>query len=498
MSRSTICTAVYDRLASVGLATPNAGPRQRHHRLPGPRLLRARDCALDPDRPAHFGAIRRRRARARDRAAEDQDFRLHQRLRPSSRRPHRHPRPRARGRGDLSDHARRLRRRDGLDRPDHRPRLLLREDRRCDRDGRRHLYGPQRTAPEETFLQTFRRVGMAPFKEALYERNAGSDIYERAGRQAVRRRDRRLAARDPLRARQAGLAAAARDRGPVSRPHRARLVSFGADSAVLLHMVSGIDKATPVVFVDTGQHFPETLAYRDRLVDARPDQRSVVAAPDAATDLPPRTPKNSCSRAIPTAAAKSARFCRSPARSRATKPGSPAARDSRASSAREMPLFEAEGERVKVNPLAAGAPPTSSPTSSEAGLPPHPLVAKGLSLDRLPALHQPGAAGRGRARRPLARPGEDRVRHSSRHARRGRQYLMALWREGGFADNLWTRRRRRRADAGRGRGGRSACSAGGASARSSRSARRRSASRFPPARTRSNIWRRPRTGRSSR
>ncbi|MGO9740960.1 MAG: nitrite/sulfite reductase [Roseiarcus sp.] len=31
-------------------------------------------------------------------------------------------------------------------------------------------------APEETFLQTFRRVGMAPFKEALYERNQGSDI----------------------------------------------------------------------------------------------------------------------------------------------------------------------------------------------------------------------------------------------------------------------------------------------------------------------------------
>jgi len=28
----------------------------------------------------------------------------------------------------------------------------------------------------ETFLDAFRRVGMAPFKEALYERSAGSDI----------------------------------------------------------------------------------------------------------------------------------------------------------------------------------------------------------------------------------------------------------------------------------------------------------------------------------
>ena len=28
----------------------------------------------------------------------------------------------------------------------------------------------------ETFLAAFRRVGLAPFKEALYERSAGSDI----------------------------------------------------------------------------------------------------------------------------------------------------------------------------------------------------------------------------------------------------------------------------------------------------------------------------------
>jgi sulfite reductase (NADPH) hemoprotein beta-component len=34
----------------------------------------------------------------------------------------------------------------------------------------------QRSGPDETFLATFRRVGMAPFKEALYERSAGSDI----------------------------------------------------------------------------------------------------------------------------------------------------------------------------------------------------------------------------------------------------------------------------------------------------------------------------------
>jgi phosphoadenosine phosphosulfate reductase len=42
--------------------------------------------------------------------------------------------------------------------------------------------------------------------------------------------------------------------------------SFGTESAILLHMISEVDKATPVIFLDTGKLFPETLAYRDELV----------------------------------------------------------------------------------------------------------------------------------------------------------------------------------------------------------------------------------------
>jgi phosphoadenosine phosphosulfate reductase len=42
--------------------------------------------------------------------------------------------------------------------------------------------------------------------------------------------------------------------------------SFGTESAILLHMVSRVDKNTPVVFLDTQKLFPETLAYRDELV----------------------------------------------------------------------------------------------------------------------------------------------------------------------------------------------------------------------------------------
>ncbi len=59
--------------------------------------------------------------------------------------------------------------------------------------------------------------------------------------------------------------------------------SFGTQSAVLLHLVAGVDPAIPVVFLDTGKLFPETLRHRDRLV-ARlglRDVRSIRPAPAA-------------------------------------------------------------------------------------------------------------------------------------------------------------------------------------------------------------------------
>ncbi len=57
--------------------------------------------------------------------------------------------------------------------------------------------------------------------------------------------------------------------------------SFGAESAVLLHMVSEIDPATPVIFLDTGKLFAETLAYRDALAGrlGLTDLRSVAPEP---------------------------------------------------------------------------------------------------------------------------------------------------------------------------------------------------------------------------
>jgi len=50
--------------------------------------------------------------------------------------------------------------------------------------------------------------------------------------------------------------------------HEIALVSsFGADSAVLLHMVSQISPDLPVYFLDTAKHFSETLTYRQDLVE---------------------------------------------------------------------------------------------------------------------------------------------------------------------------------------------------------------------------------------
>ena len=59
--------------------------------------------------------------------------------------------------------------------------------------------------------------------------------------------------------------------------------SFGAESAVLLHLVASIDPNIPVLFLETGKHFPETLAYRDLLVErlGLTNLRNLVPDPEA-------------------------------------------------------------------------------------------------------------------------------------------------------------------------------------------------------------------------
>ena len=43
--------------------------------------------------------------------------------------------------------------------------------------------------------------------------------------------------------------------------HTAVTTSFGAQSAAFLHLVSRVSREIPVIFIDTGYHFPETLSF---------------------------------------------------------------------------------------------------------------------------------------------------------------------------------------------------------------------------------------------
>lgn len=58
--------------------------------------------------------------------------------------------------------------------------------------------------------------------------------------------------------------------------------SFGTEAAVLLHLVAQASRDIPVIFVDTLKMFPETLAYRERLVRTLGFTSSRVVEPDPA------------------------------------------------------------------------------------------------------------------------------------------------------------------------------------------------------------------------
>ncbi len=64
----------------------------------------------------------------------------------------------------------------------------------------------------------------------------------------------------------------------------AAVSAFGAESVLLLSLIAEIDRATPILFLETGRHFPETLDFRALVAqrlgltdirDLRPDDKSV-------------------------------------------------------------------------------------------------------------------------------------------------------------------------------------------------------------------------------
>ncbi len=161
-------------------------------------------------------------------------------------------------------------------------------------------------------------------------------------------------------------------------PGRIALVSsFGADSAALLHMVAGIDRKTPVVFVDTGRHFPETLAYRDALC-ARLGLKNVVVAEPAPAALAAEDPEGFLFASDPDRCCAIRKVLPLAAALQGYEAWITGRKGFQSATRARTPLFEAEGERVKVNPLVGWSASDILAYIREAGLPPHPLVARGL------------------------------------------------------------------------------------------------------------------------
>ncbi|MEJ0093124.1 MAG: phosphoadenylyl-sulfate reductase [Methylocella sp.] len=202
-------------------------------------------------------------------------------------------------------------------------------------------------------------------------------------------------------------------------PGKIALVSsFGADSAVLLHMVAAIDPTTPVLFLETGVLFPETLAYRDRLVahlglrnvNGIAPRAELLAEEDPETFLWSSDPDRCCEirKVIPLAEALEGFDAWITGRKRF-----------QAQTRTALPLFETEENRIKINPLAGWSASKILAYFDAHALPRHELVAKGYpSIGCIPCTSpiKPGEdarAGRWRGKgkiecglhtQPLAQP----------------------------------------------------------------------------------------------
>ena len=160
--------------------------------------------------------------------------------------------------------------------------------------------------------------------------------------------------------------------------------SFGAESAVLLHMVAQVDPATPVIFLDTYQLFGETLDYRRDLVDflGLTDVRDVTPAP---ADLAAEDPDGTLWRRDPD------RCCHI----RKVLPLERALVDFDAwftgrkqhhgGDRHDLPPVESDGRRTKFNPLATWTPQDIERYFEAHNLPRHPLLEQGyLSIGCAP------------------------------------------------------------------------------------------------------------------
>jgi phosphoadenosine phosphosulfate reductase len=190
-------------------------------------------------------------------------------------------------------------------------------------------------------------------------------------------------------------------------PNRIALVSsFGADSAVLLHMVAQIDKAAPVLFLDTGVLFEETLHYRDELI-AHLDLRNVITIGPKSAQLAQEDPENFLWASAPDRCCEIRKVIPLAEALEGFEAWITGRKRFQAQTRAALALFETEAARVKINPLANWSAAKILGYLDAYALPRHELVAKGYpSIGCIPCTTpvKPGEdlrAGRWRGRGKL-------------------------------------------------------------------------------------------------
>ncbi|WP_425038506.1 phosphoadenylyl-sulfate reductase [Primorskyibacter sp. S187A] len=172
----------------------------------------------------------------------------------------------------------------------------------------------------------------------------------------------------------------------------AMVSSFGADSVVLLHMVAIINRRAPVLFLDTGKLFAETLAYQMELAERLNLQNIRILSADAA-ELSREDPQGALHASDPNRCC-ALRKSRPLARGLAGFDGWITGRKRFQSAERScLAHFERAAGQLKINPLAYWAPQDLNEYMEQNRLPRHPLVARGYpSLGCAPCT-QPVRAG---------------------------------------------------------------------------------------------------------
>ncbi len=182
--------------------------------------------------------------------------------------------------------------------------------------------------------------------------------------------------------------------------------SFGTELAVLLAAAAEVNPAIPVLMIDTGYLFAETLAYRDQLQErlGLTDMRTItpdkveMAVEDAEGDLFQRDPDACCAlrKVRPLAGALDGFDAWANGRKRY-----------QGASRASIPIVEADGARLKFNPLADLVRGDIVARFRALGLPPHPLEKFGFaSIGCMPCTSRVAAgedprAGRWRGRGKL-------------------------------------------------------------------------------------------------